>query len=129
MNYGDYRNQFHFHSSKETSWHFLPFCNMLECQKNIVPIIRKDSKADISGVAHSPTSKFYSYSTCFLHAIYKLPHLNKIKNKIKNSTTSTTRRQVTWLLGAILIALHTLSVNGKQYHLMFMPYVLSFLTY
>lgn len=40
-----------------------------------------------------------------------------------------TGRRITWPPGAGPVALHAASVDGKQYRLMFMPYVLDLFTY
>lgn len=71
------------------------------------------------------------HSTCSLHPDYLQASFQKVTTLGTKKTHPKWRtgRRVTWPPGAGPVALHAASVDGKQYRLMFMPYVLDLFTY
>lgn len=76
------------------------------------------------------------HSTCCLRPDYLQASFQKVTTlgmkKKKQPPTHPkwrTGRRITWPVGAGLVALHAASVDGKQYRLMFMPYVLGLFMY
>ena len=112
----------------------LPSCNIQGCREQRAGAEEARPGADVS-VAHIPPANipltFYLLSVPRLFTSF-LPESHNFRNEKKTSPPHPkwrTGRRITWPPGAGLVALHAPSVDGKQYQLMFMPYVPGLFTY
>lgn len=108
----------------------LPSCNMKGCPEQRAGAEGARPGADVS-VAHMPLGNipltFYLLSAPRLFTSF-LPESHNFRNE-KTHPKWRTGRRITWPPGAGPVALHAASVDGKQYRLMFMPYVLDLFMY